>query len=123
MGEARDQYLIVSLPNSGTDWLCPIIARHGGLRYYHKEFFNPICNPKHGAILEWDFGCELASCYRNIGVPWDRQEQRLDAAYRATWATESYNFDKENFVLQKVAWFAKRFKIVMLHRAASSVFR
>ena len=122
MGQARDQYLILSLPNSGTDWLCPILARQGGLRYYQKEFFNPICNPVHGTRLEAAFGCELASCYANIGLPWDRQVETLESLYRTTWAAEPYNFDKENFSPLKVAWFARHFRIVMLHRAASSVF-
>ena len=55
MGSPHHQYMILSLPNSGTDWLCRILAKHGrsdGLRYYDKEFFNPICNPKYATVLE-----------------------------------------------------------------------
>ena len=50
MGSPRHQYMMLSLPNSGTDWLCRILAKHGrgdALRYYDKEFFNPICNLKY----------------------------------------------------------------------------
>jgi hypothetical protein len=122
MGQARKQYLIVSLPSHGTDWLSPILARHGGLRYYDKEYFNPICNRQHGARLESAFGCELVSCYRNIGVPWDRQIETLESLYRETWERDAFDMTKEIYSAAKVGWFARHFQVVMLYREAASVF-
>ena len=125
MGTPRHQYMMLSLPNSGTDWLCRILAKHGrgdGLRYYDKEFFNPICNLKYATVLEGPFGCELASCFENIGVRSEYQARDLEAAYRATWEMEGYNFDKENFSALKVPFFAQHFDIVFLYRPAYNVF-
>ena len=125
MGSSRHQYMILSLPNSGTDWLCRILAQHGrgdGLRYYDKEFFNPICNLKYATVLEGPFGCELASCFENIGVRSELQARDLEAAYRASWEMEGYNFDKENFSALKVPFFAQHFDIVFLYRPADNVF-
>ncbi len=125
MGSPHHQYMMLSLPNSGTDWLCRILAKHGrgdGLRYYDKEFFNPICNLKHATVLEGPFGCELASCFENIGVRSELQARDLEAAYQASWEMEGYNFDKENFSALKVPFFAQHFDIVFLYRPAYNVF-
>ena len=119
------QYMILSLPNHGSDWLCEILAKHGHgdvLRYYHKEFFNPICNPKHATVLEDAFGCELASCYHNIGVRSCEQEAEIASVYRLTWMAEHYNFDKENFSAMKVPFFARHFQLAFLYRAVDNVF-
>jgi hypothetical protein len=117
--------MILSLPNHGSDWLCQILAKHGhgdALRYYHKEFFNPICNPKHAGVLEGAFGCELASGYQNIGVRSCEQEAELEAVYGESWASERYNFDKENFSVIKVPFFARHFQLAFLYRAVDNVF-
>jgi hypothetical protein len=117
--------MILSLPNHGTDWLCGILAKHGrgdALRYYHKEFFNPICNPKYAGVLEGAFGCELASCYRNIGIASRDQEAELEAAYNLSWQCEHYNFDKENFSAMKVPFFARHFQLAFLYRTIDNVF-
>jgi len=115
--------MIVSIPNSGTDWLASIIEKWGsGLRYYRKEFFNPICNPRYGQQLELGFGCELVSCYRNIGVRSADQVKTLDDVYRRTWMRENWNFDKENFSAFKVPWLAEHFELVFLYRSYDSMF-
>lgn len=119
---APRQYMILSLPNSGTDWLCPLLAKHAGLRYYEKEFFNPICNQQYGDVLEQAFGCELASCYRNIGVRAEDQADTLDRLYEETWARHDWHFDKENFAAFKVPFFARYFQLAFLYRAPESVF-
>jgi hypothetical protein len=122
MGASDDQYLILSLPNSGTDWLCPILAEHGGLHYYRKEFFNPITNPQYGHVLEAGFGCELPTCHRNIGRGAEAAD--LEAIYRETWLREegAWNFDKEVYSPLKVEFFARHFRIAFLHRPVESVF-
>jgi hypothetical protein len=117
--------MILSLPNSGTDWLCRILAKHGkgdGLRYYEKEFFNPICNPKYAMMLEPVFGCELAYCHENIGIWSEVQDEELEAVYQDSWACESYNFDKENYSALKVRFFARHFELVFLFRPVENVF-
>ena len=125
MGSPRHQYMMLSLPNSGTDWLCRILAKHGrgdGLRYYEKEFFNPICNPKYAGVLEGAFGCELPSCFENIGIWSDDQAAMIECAYQESSGAEAYNFDKENFSALKVPFFAQHFDIVFLYRPADNVF-
>jgi hypothetical protein len=116
--------MILSLPNSGTDWLCAILAKHGReLRYFEKEFFNPICNQHYAPILETAFGCELASSYRNIA--WRGRDPKVAAmedVYQATWAGEAFNFDKENFSAMKVEFFARHFRLAFLYRSAANVF-
>lgn len=115
--------MILSLPNSGTDWLCRILAKHGkDLRYYEKEFFNPLCNWKHCLVMELAFGCEMVSCHRNIGLCAEEQADQLEAIYQNTWCQYDWNFDKENFAAFKVDFFAKHFEIVILHRSAGSMF-
>lgn len=118
--------MILSLPNHGTDWLCGELLRHGeGLKYYEKEFFNPICNPKYADVLATGFGCELVTCYKKIALSAHEGEaymDLLDEIYQETWANESYNFDKENFSAMKVDFFARHFDIVFLHRSSENVF-
>ena len=112
--------MILSLPNSGTDWLCPILATHGHLRYYEKEYFNPICNLEHGELLSQAFGCEMVSSHRNIG---ERPNADEETIYRYTWALQNdWNFDKENFSAFKVPFFNEHFRLVFLHRAFDSIF-
>ena len=74
--------------------------------------FNPICNLKYAGVLEGAFGCELASCFENIGVRSENQAHDLEAAYGASWEIEGNNFDKENFSALKVPFFAQHFDIV-----------
>lgn len=115
--------MILSLPNSGTDWLCPILAKHGHLRYYEKEYFNPICNLEYGDVLAAEFGCEMVSSYRNIGVRSSAQAGQLETVYSNTWARQSvWNFDKEIFSAFKVPFFNEHFRLVFLHRAFDSIF-
>lgn len=120
---SRKDCMIVSAPNSGSDWLAGLIARHApDLRYYEKEFFNPICNPKYRDLLEPVFGCELVSCYRMIGLRSSFHPDWMDRVYRQTWLQEPYNFDKENFVGFQLPFFADRFRLVLLYRSAASLF-
>lgn len=115
------QYMILSTPNCGTDWLCKILASHGrGLSYYNKEFFNPICNERYGEVLASAFGCELASCYRKIAQKVSADE--LDRVYDATWLQQTCNFDKENFAAWRVEFFAERFDLAFLQRPVVGVF-
>ncbi len=114
------QYVILSLPNSGSDWLADVICQSSGLRYFRKEFFNPICNARHGDRLADGFGCELVGCYKNIAAPYDVDE--LDRIYSETWEGSGYDFNKEVFSPFRVGWFARHFQIVVLVRSIEGVF-
>lgn len=122
MGATPDQVMILSLPNSGTDWLCPILAKHSGgrLRYFEKEYFNPITNWKHTDVLARAFGCELVTCHEHIAARWTGS--LLDAIYRTTWQREDWSFDKEVFSPFRVPWFAERFDVVIMQRPTYDVF-
>ena len=89
--------MILSLPNSGSDWLADVICQNSRLRYYNKEFFNPITNSVFGDRLAEAFGCELVGCYQNIAAPWREHVDELDRIYSETWARFVCDFDKEVF--------------------------
>jgi len=111
--------MMVSLPNCGSNWLAETIARHlPGCRYY-REFFNPILNLKHEAVLRRNFGSELVSCYRNIA---SRGDEHIDDDIRATWGSEDYNFTKENQSAFKLPVFVRHFRCFVLLREEESVF-
>jgi hypothetical protein len=108
--------LLLSLPNTGTDWLVGLMLRRNpGLRYY-REFFNPICNPKYEDVLGRAFGCEMVGSYERIVDP------RCPCAevYEQTWAREGYNFTKENYSAFKVGLFVGKFQCFVLYRRAEA---
>jgi hypothetical protein len=106
--------LLLSLPNTGTDWLVDLLLRHNpGLRYY-REFFNPICNPKYEDVLGRAFGCEMVGHYEMIARtrgPWEE-------VYEQTWAREAYNFTKENYSAFKAHALVRKFTCFVLYRRA-----
>jgi hypothetical protein len=106
--------MLLSLPNTGTDWLAELmLGRNPGLRYY-REFFNPICNEKYEDILGRAFGCEMVTHYEMIARP------RCPYAdvYEQTWVREGYNFTKENYSAFKVGSFVDHFQCFVLYRRA-----
>lgn len=113
--------MLLSLPNSGSDWLAPMLAEAHGYRYFDKEFFSPICNAKHRETIASCFGCEMVSNYHQIGVPWKQQPQ-LESLFRQTWEKEDWTADKEVFAFRKVGFFASRFRCVALHRSRELTF-
>lgn len=117
----ESQLMILSLPNSGSDWFAPMVAECCGLSYT-KEFFSPICNAKHRSQLEPVFGCEMIPCHRNIAVPWQSQEAELDAVYCATWEQENFTCTKDVFGFRKAGWFAKNFSMIGLLRDEALTF-
>lgn len=107
--------MLLSTPSSGTDWLCPIIAEAAQLNYWHKEFFNPICNYKLNAA---GFGCEMISCYEHISSP---QANGFTEAIQG-WGETGCNFDKEVFSLAKLPIYAKHFRCALLYREPAVTF-
>ena len=116
------QYMLLSLPNSGSDWLMGIIAKQPDMKYYHKEFFNPICNATYRATLETVFGCELIGSYRNIAIPSSEQSFGLESAYRATWNAAEFNLNKEVYSPCKLPFFNQHFRCAILQRQTESLF-
>jgi len=112
--------LLLTMSSSGGKWLASTVARHlPGCRYYDKEFFNPWCNPKHEVWLREAFGCEQASCYRNIARPGDKDVREV---IERTWGREQYTFTKECFSAFKVELLMETFDIVGLVRSTEDVF-
>lgn len=112
--------LMLTLPNSGSTWLAEMIAAELGLNYA-MEFFNPVRNTKHQAVLSRQFGCERISCYRNIAIAGD-EDGLIDDDIIATWGAEHYNFTKEVFSPFKLAAFVRHFRCFVLLRSAALTF-
>lgn len=98
----KNDLLMLSLPNSGSMWLCDVLAHTMPLRHCPDyEFFHPLRNEKHELELVKHFGCELASCYGKIVDPGGHD------VIRSTWAQEDYNFTKEIFSPFKLQTFVE----------------
>ncbi len=103
---------LLSLPNTGTDWLVDLVLRQAPHLRYYREFFNPICNQKHEDLLGLAFGCEMVDNYEKIA----QRHGPYEKVYRKTWAREGLDFTKENYSAFKVDWFATRFRCFVLYR-------
>jgi hypothetical protein len=101
---------ILALPSSRSDWFAQQLAESSGLKYWHKEFFNPTCN-HHWAVQ--GFGSEMVSHYKHIVQP-----EPSDAAYSA-WLQTGCKVNKEVFSAFNVEWFAERFRCIGLTRGES----
>ncbi|MHB1425187.1 MAG: hypothetical protein ACYC3I_18605 [Gemmataceae bacterium] len=112
--EPRRPIALLSLPNTGTDWLVGLLLRHNPALRYFREFFNPICNPKYEDELNRSFGCEMAGNYAMIAKPL----RGHDPVLQRTWAKENHNFTKENYSAFKVDWFHAKFDCFVLYRRA-----
>ncbi len=119
-----EQLMLLSLPSSGSDWLCRLIAEHcSTLSYFDKEWFNPICNLEHELALGRGFGCEMPSYAGNITRKFS--DSLLERVYEDTWvehASGRFNFDKEVYSFARVIFFAQRFRTAVLYRAAEDTF-
>ena len=116
--------MVLTLPNSGSDWFAPLLAEAAGLSYV-KEFFNPICNTKYREQLARHFGCELVSCYRNIGReyrPGTLRAEALDELYEATWCKEQYHCSKDIYGFLSAEFFDTHFTCVTLHKDRNHAF-
>ena len=112
--------LMQTLPNSGSTWFGNLLGQHiPGCNYFNKEFFNPICNLKHEAVLKRNFGSELVSCYRNIATPGD---EHIDADIEATWGSENFTFTKECNSAFKLPVFVRHFNCFVFLRSAANTF-
>lgn len=119
--DKQSQLMLITLPNSGSDWLAPLIAEAAGMPYA-KDFFSPICSPEYRQALEPLFGCEMVSCYENIGVTSDGIERQLDDVYNATWRNSGLRMTKDVFNFRKMPWFSKHFAVATLYRSPAISF-
>lgn len=103
---------LLSLPNTGTDWLVELLLRHNPYLIYFREFFNPICNPTYENVLNRAFGCEMVDNYALIA----RARCPYEEVCRQSWAKENYNFTKENYSAFKLDWFVGKFDCFVLYR-------
>jgi hypothetical protein len=103
---------ILAMPSSGSDWFAECYRRALGLNYFHKEFFNPMCN----ADCPKGFGSECVSNYKHIATPEPEQN-----AMR-TFLNSGYTLNKEVFCAFNVEWFADRFDCITLFRSTESTF-
>lgn len=105
--------MLLSMPNSGSDWLAEAIGKsHPSLSYY-REFFNPGTNPKYFSTLRRAFGCEYSTCFANITT---LDYSACEAAFAASWGMESFDFTKENYSAFKIPFLVQKFRCVALIR-------
>jgi hypothetical protein len=110
--ERRRPLALLSLPNTGSDWLAGLfLEQNPGLNYF-REFFNPICNPKYENALNRAFGCEMVDSYQMIAKPHGPYEE----VYQQTWAREEYTFTKENYSAFNLRWFHEKFDCLVPYR-------
>jgi len=116
--ELQRPIALLSLPNTGSDWLVGLILKQNPELKYFREFFNPICNPKYENDLNKAFGCEMVDNYQMIAKP----HCPCDEVYQQTWAREEYNFTKENYSAFNLRWFHEKFDCFVLYRRAERTF-
>jgi len=107
------QTMLLSLPNSGTDWLVNCICQSENVKYY-REFFNPIVNPQFEDTLAKAFGCELADTIDAIATPVN--DSLAKTVLNETWGKTDFNFTKENYSPFKLRFFNQFFECFVLHR-------
>lgn len=113
--------LLVSQSNSGSSWFARCIAAaHPELRFFDKEFFNPMLNHRHAARLSRSLGCELHATVDHLAATPDPADiaQLIDS----TWGTEAHGFTKENFLAYALPAFAKTFEVFFLFRGIDHCF-
>lgn len=112
--------LLLTMSGSGGKWLASTIAGTVyGCRYYDKEYFNPWCNERRELALVRNFGCEMASCYRNIALPGDAN---ISQDIEDTWGEDGYTFTKEVYSAFKAQVFIdKGFHLFGLVRKTDDV--
>lgn len=116
---ARKPFLIISTPNSGSDWLAECIQRATRWRYFRKEFFNPLTNGPYAETLLSQFGCELATGAENLATCYTQQ---IDTVIERTWPRDTYDLNKEVWSFCKLPALKAHFDCIVLTRSTSSLF-
>ena len=111
--------LLISTPRSGSDWFADVCLQWRAPDYF-REYFNPVTNFPHGAILRHAFGSE--GDWANIAVPWECQEDLCEFVLQATWHRDTYRYAKENYAAFKIGFFRKHFDCFALIGNRKSTF-
>lgn len=107
------QLMLLSLPNSGSDWFARTVCAANPDVKYFREYFNPITNVRHLDLLATEFGCEMASTMGNI-VTFNKE--RAEKVYQETWGKTDFNFTKENYSAFKVEFWTQKFTCFAMTR-------
>jgi hypothetical protein len=119
---ARDnQFMLLSLPSCGTDWVMSCLLGEKSPDYF-REFFNPLANFQRYATLARAFGCELPQTIGLIARPVNMRREAVDAAYNITWRAENFLFTKENYSAFLVPYWQGKFQCVALYRPRNLTF-
>lgn len=110
---SMNQIMILSMPNSGSDWLAESICESQDDRKYFREFFNPATNNLYCDILLNEFGCEYTKMNKNIIA---FNDKRAEDIYNKTWKNECYNLAKENYSFSKMSFYKKHFNCFVFVR-------
>lgn len=116
----QNQTMLLSMPNSGSDWFASVILKTDSKIKYFREFFNPVANKKYFDCLSEGFGSELTSSYKKIAC--FSGEQLYEKIYAATWLKEQLNFTKENYSAFKIPFFIKKFNCIAFTRQITNSF-
>lgn len=108
--------MVLSLPNTGTDWLFNSICSVSEIKY-SREFFNPVCNSKYENIFKPWFGCEMATCIEAIAKPISKKE--YEWVLGNTWYRENFNYTKENYSSFKIEHHVNKFNCCIFYRKLS----
>lgn len=120
----RRDFLLASLPSSGTSWLFNILKQHTGY-HFSFEFFHPLANPEHREELLRVFGPDdLASRndYTNVVTPWEQQLPEILEVYERTWKQTPFTATKDNHLSFKLGFFVQHFDVVVLYRHRRDTF-
>jgi hypothetical protein len=107
--------MLLSHPNGGSTWFSNCIDdANDGVSLYRKEFFNPILNQKHYAVLAPHLGSELYPCVSNISK--GLSPEIVKDLVADSWEKEPYNFTKEIYLAFCGEHFANHFLMLGLVR-------
>ena len=110
----KKPFMLLGLPNTGTDWLASQICDSNKNLLYYREFFNPITNDLYPEEISEFFGCELSTTARNIAkkiLPPDYKK-----TIKHTWKKTDFNFTKENYSAFQIENHQESFDCFILYR-------
>jgi len=110
----RREFCLLSSPRQGTDFLMDCVSPAGR---YHREWFNPECNPRLRSVLAISFGDEVRPGAMFREPSRDEFEWAL-----ALWRGEGLNLAKENYSFAKAALFAGAMDVAYLFRGRRHTF-